>query len=127
MSAAEKIEETSKVTHIKAKKPKFETKAAFIRSFPKSTPAAEIVSKAKSAGLEVSAAYVYVLRSAANKKAMKAKGIVKTKVKSKKAPTEVKQFTFGESQLRRAIAEIGLVRTREIVKEVESLFANSRA
>jgi hypothetical protein len=45
-----------------AKKP---NKSAFIRNFPAGTPAAEIVQKAKAAGLKLSTAFVYAVRSKA--------------------------------------------------------------
>lgn len=45
-----------------AKKP---NKSAFIRNFPAGTPAAEIVTKAKAAGLKLSPAFVYAVRSKA--------------------------------------------------------------
>jgi len=45
-----------------AKKP---NKSAFIRNFPAGTSAAEIVQKAKAAGLKVSTAFVYAVRSKA--------------------------------------------------------------
>ncbi len=41
------------------------TKADFVRALPESMPAKEIVEKAKDAGLELTTAYVYVIRSQA--------------------------------------------------------------
>jgi hypothetical protein len=41
------------------------SKAAFVRSLPRSLSAKEVVAKAKAAGVKLSTAYVYVLRSKA--------------------------------------------------------------
>jgi len=48
------------------------SKAAFVRSLPRSLSAKEVVAKAKAAGVKLSTAYVYVLRSKAG--ATKGKG-----------------------------------------------------
>jgi hypothetical protein len=40
-----------------------QSKAAFVRSLPPDTPAAEVIKKAGAAGMKLSAAYVYVIRS----------------------------------------------------------------
>ena len=45
------------------------SKASFVRSFPPSTPANEIVSKAKSKGIKLDVRYVYSIRTAAKAKA----------------------------------------------------------
>jgi len=40
-----------------------QSKAAFVRSLPPNTPAAEVIKKAAASGMKLSAAYVYVIRS----------------------------------------------------------------
>ncbi|HEY1960691.1 MAG TPA: hypothetical protein VGH28_34000 [Polyangiaceae bacterium] len=45
--------------------PKKDTKASFVRGLPATMPAKEVVDKAKEAGLKLTAAYVYVIRSQA--------------------------------------------------------------
>jgi len=48
------------------------SKAAFVRGLPSTTPAAEVVKKAAAAGLKLSPAYVYVIRSKSSSKRKRA-------------------------------------------------------
>lgn len=78
-------------------------KSEFVRSLPHATPAAEVVAQAKSAGLTISAAYVYAIRAAAKKagktpktpKAAK-KAAVKTSGKAPKAAKKVAAKAAGK-------------------------------
>ena len=54
-----------------ARKPDPKSKAGFVRSFPASTPAAEIVTKAKAKGIKVDVRYVYSVRTAVRAKRKK--------------------------------------------------------
>ncbi len=47
-----------------ARKPDPKSKAGFVRSLPSSTPAAEVVSKAKAKGIKLDVRYVYSVRTA---------------------------------------------------------------
>lgn len=63
------------------------TKTAFVRQLPEDMPAKEVVDKAKAAGIELSEAYVYEIRSAA-KRAKKKPGSEKAaKAPAKRAVT----------------------------------------
>lgn len=50
------------------------TKTAFVRQLPEDMPAKEVVDKAKAAGIELSEAYVYEIRSAAKRAKKKSGG-----------------------------------------------------
>jgi len=108
-------------------KPKGEgvSKSDFIRSLPADLPAKEVVEKAAAQGIKITDKYVYVIRSAAKtaKAAKLAKAAPKTSgVKGRKAAAREGGADALEAALRKAIAGAGLVRSREILKEVESAF-----
>ena len=64
------------------RKPDPKSKAGFVRSFPPSTPAAEIVAKAKANRMKMDVRYVYSVRTAVRATAKKAKS-----APAKAAPT----------------------------------------
>lgn len=100
----------------KSTKPK-QTAKGFVLSLPPSLNAKEVVEKAKGAGVKVSEAYVYVIRSQAAKGPKAAK-------RSAKRATKRSDYvaTSEDGALRKAIARIGIDRARAILAEVETAF-----
>lgn len=91
------------------------SKSDFVRSMA-NTPAQAVVAAAKKKGLKISDRYVYAVRS-------KDKSGAK-KPTRKGAQRAVRQSSAGlDAQLRQAIAQLGLVRSREIFSEVERAFS----
>lgn len=108
----------------KTNKPKFGAKSEFVRSLDPGMSAAEVVALAEKRGMKLTAAMVYNIRSAA-----RARGTLETSLTTDKRKAGAKgaatKYRPGspESQLRAAIAQIGLSRAREILEEVEATFA----
>ncbi len=110
------------------------TKAAFVRSMPADMPAKQVVEQAAKQGVKLSENHVYAVRSAAKKPARTAtKATVKKSSPKRSAPLKspgvgtsrgTKPASL-ESQLRRAIGELGLARAREVFAEVERAFAGA--
>jgi hypothetical protein len=98
-------------------KPRFGAKTEFVRSLDRSLSAAEVVALAEKKGLRLTPAFVYNIRSAEAARSAQAR------------PTRHKAVKGAvlngspEALLRAAIAQIGLVRAREILDEVEDTFA----
>lgn len=99
--------------------PHGQSKAAFVRSLPPTTPAKEVVAKAKAVGIELDAGYVYNIRStsksSAKKKSAKAKAAASypTNGGSAKATRD----TSGTESLLKAVgAEVGLGRAIQILE-----------
>jgi hypothetical protein len=90
-----------------------------VRSLDRSLSAAEVVALAEKKGLRLTPAFVYNIRSAeASRAPVRGNGnLVRRKAK------EVVLSGSPEAQLRAAIAQIGLVRARQILDEVEQTFA----
>jgi hypothetical protein len=82
------------------------SKAEFVRSLPQGLPAKEVVDKAKEAGLKISTAYVYVIRSQARTGGKKSA--------SAAAPRASKD---AEARLVAAASEIGLTRSIELLTQ----------
>ena len=82
------------------------TKADFVRALPESMPAKEIVEKAKDAGLKLTTAYVYVIRSQAR---------TGTKKKPKSDSPSPRASTGAEARLISAAGELGLTRSIELL------------
>jgi hypothetical protein len=125
--------DTQSSTKNGASKPR--TKADFIRSQPASTTAKDVVDAAKKAGIKVTVNHVYNVRAAAKKQrgngsaraGRAANGATFARLKPGPKPG-ARSAAAGadlEGQLRRAIAQIGLQRAREIFDRVESIFADS--
>jgi hypothetical protein len=95
------------------------TKADFVRSYPKLTPA-EVVAKAKEEGIPLEVGYVYNVRTSDNraKKKGPAKAIAPKPVVAKESarPT-VAVSHHAEGVLKAVAAEIGLARAVEILTE----------
>lgn len=101
-------------------KPRFGAKTEFVRSLDRSLSAAEVVALAEKKGLRLTPAFVYNIRSAQSARSQPARG-----GRSARRPIAKEAPLSGspEAQLRAAIAQIGLVRAREILDEVEQTFA----
>jgi len=132
------VEASVGVTDMAAKKSsnknsgKFGAKADFIRSQPASMSAKDVVEAAKRAGLKVTVNHVYNIRAAGKKDG----GFPPSRsvgAPSASQPTPSRRgrgpassagtpSSALETQLRRAIAEVGLQRAREIFDSVESIF-----
>jgi hypothetical protein len=84
------------------------SKAAFVRGLPSSTPAKEVVSKAKAAGMKLTESYVYNVRGAAKKKGGAG---------PKAAPTSQSSSSSVESLLRAVGSELGLARAIAVLQE----------
>ncbi len=102
-------------------KPRFGAKTEFVRSLDRSLSAAEVVALAEKKGLWLTPAFVYNIRSAeAARSAQPRAGARSSRQKAVKAGLP---SGSPEALLRAAIAQIGLVRAREILDEVEDTFA----
>jgi len=102
------------------------SKSELIRKLPPDLSAREVVAKAAAQGIEMTDKYVYVIRSAAKaRKSKAAKSTPKSKasVATRKAIVSQPGDDKLQALLRQAIADCGLVRSREILAEVESAFA----
>lgn len=85
------------------------SKAEFVRSLPEAMPAKQVVEKAKEAGLKVSTAYVYVIRSQARTGPKKAS--------SDGAPRAPRASKDAEARLIAAASEIGLTRSIQLLTQ----------
>lgn len=94
---------------------KFGAKSDFVRSLDREIPAAEVVALAQKRGIKLTTGFVYNIRSS---QGGKAGGRAQLRRRQSDAKTQ-----GAESMLRTAIAQIGLVRAREILDEVEATFA----
>ncbi len=102
-----------------AKKSRKTSKAAFVRSFPSSTPAKEVVAKAKAAGIALSDAYVYNVR--ATSKTKKSGGGGARGPRRGPAPTVHVTGGRGAEDLLRAVAsELGLARAIGVLQAEHS-------
>lgn len=91
---------------------RFGAKSEFVRSLDRGIPAAEVVELAAARGMKVSPGFVYNVRSTADAK-RRARGESKPK----------RSAGRHEEVLRRAIAQLGIRRARQIMDEVEATFA----
>ena len=100
-------------------KPRFGAKSEFVRSLDRSLSAAQVVALAEKKGLRLTPAFVYNIRSAEASR-VPARGNGRPSRRSSKDDV---LSGSPEAQLRAAIAQIGLVRARQILDEVEQTFA----
>jgi hypothetical protein len=84
------------------------SKAEFVRGLTEALPAKEVVEKAKEAGLKLTTAYVYVIRSQARTGSKKSNGA---------APTRRPASKDAEARLIAAASEIGLTRSIELLTQ----------
>ena len=80
------------------------SKAEFVRGLPPNMPAKQVVEKAKEAGLKLTTAYVYVIRSQA-----------RTGGKKTSAGAAPRASKDAEAKLIAAASEIGLSRSIEVL------------
>jgi hypothetical protein len=85
------------------------SKAAFVRSLPATIPAKAVVAQAKAAGLNLSAAYVYIVRAAAKEN----RGSTRA---GRSIPRPITTSSSAESLLRALGAELGLGRAIEVLE-----------
>jgi hypothetical protein len=91
------------------------SKAAFVRSLPSSTPAKEVVAKAKSQGITLTDAYVYNVR--ATSKAGKGKSTKRKATGGGRSLTVKVGGARGAEDLLRAVAaELGLARAIAVLE-----------
>jgi hypothetical protein len=88
------------------------SKAAFVRGLPASTPAKEVVAKAKTLGLSLSVNYVYNIRGAAKTAAKNRRTTARAGVA---VPRPISGSPAAESLLKALAAEIGLGRAIEVL------------
>lgn len=93
------------------------SKSAFVRSLPKGTSAKDAVAKAKAAGIDLSEAYFYAIRSSDR---------VSAKKKAKAAPAKIVRATAPaaggaslETNFRKLVLDLGLARAKSLIEEVE--------
>jgi hypothetical protein len=94
------------------------SKTAFVLGLPADMPAKDVVVEATKKGIKLTDRYVYVIRSNAN---ANARGGWKSRV-TKRGRGRRGSSAGVEAELRRAIAELGLARAREVLAQVESAF-----
>jgi hypothetical protein len=88
------------------------SKASFVRSLPASTPAKEVVAKAKALGMTLSVNYVYNIRGAAKTASKNRRAAART---GASVPRPVVSASSAESLLKALAAELGLGRALEIL------------
>src|SRR3954470_16963106 len=101
------------------KGPKKKSKASFVCELPSTTPAKEVVAKAKAAGISLTEGYVYNVRATSKSaKSPKTNGVAASAPRASKAvaaPTaRTKRGSSVEDLLRAVAAELGLARAIEI-------------
>jgi hypothetical protein len=87
---------------------KKQSKAAFVRSLPTTTPAKDVVAKAKAAGLSLSEPYVYNVRATSKRASGKSSG------GARRGRPSVHQSA--ENLLRAVAANIGLAQSLQILQ-----------
>ena len=95
------------------------TKAAFVRSLPATMSAADVVAEAQRAGIKISPAHVYVIRSNANKSGKKPNG--RTRRTSGRVPVAsgTKRSEAGlEQQLEALIMDLGFARAEQLLGSI---------
>ena len=85
------------------------TKRGFVLTMPLDLPAKDIVQKAKDAGMKLTEAYVYSVRSLARKTS-------ESGAPSAKGPSEV--------EFRRLTLELGLGKAKELLRQTEQKIAD---
>lgn len=88
-------------------------KSAWIRSQPATTPAKDVVAKAKAEGITLSIAQVYTARSTAKKKGPTAKG------GRKRGPTAASSLKADDLEFKRLVLSIGLARAESYLASLK--------
>lgn len=99
------------------------SKSAYVRGLPREVSAKEVVEKAKAAGIQLSVAQVYNIRSTSKGTKKMKRAAVAASTEPQRIRRSVDIHADPESRLRRLVAEVGLVRSREILAEVGAAFA----
>ena len=94
---------------------KHTTKAAFVRSLPATMSAAEVVAEAQKAGIKISAAHVYVIRSNANKSIKRENGRSR---RTSGRPTAAAPRSGLEQQLEALIMDLGFARAEQLLGSI---------
>jgi hypothetical protein len=96
---------------------KANSKAAFVRRLPVSTPAKEVVKQAKANGIKIGVSYVYNIRGAAKMAAKRKRAATKSPVPSSATNGGSWELSrHAENLLRAVAAEIGLGRAIEVLQ-----------
>lgn len=93
-------------------------KSEFVRSMGPEMRASDVVEAAKKKGIKLTDRYVYVIRSADKAKARK-KGLPVVGGRRGRRTSS----GGSEAEMRRAIAELGLSASRQILRDVEAAFS----
>ncbi len=102
-----------------AKKDGKQSKAAFVRSLPSTLSAAEVVEKAKAAGIPLEVGYVYNIRSTskgAGERSGSRKGTVGRRARSASGQASTSDASSTEALLKAVGAELGLARAIQILE-----------
>ena len=94
---------------------KHTTKAAFVRSLPATMSAAEVVAEAHKAGIKISPAHVYVIRSNANKSIKRENGRSR---RTSGRPTAAAPRAGLEQQLEALIMDLGFARAEQLLGSI---------
>jgi hypothetical protein len=130
----ERVQEQAKANTM-PRNPGRVSKAAFVRGLPSAMPVAEVVSRAKKAGLEITANHVSAIRSEerSQKATAAKKGLAKKRAAasapvaaSPRAPAKPAERTSPrpsglEAQLLQLMLDVGLRRTKELVARLEEI------
>jgi hypothetical protein len=100
----------------KSKKVPGMSKAAFVRSLAATTPAKEVVSKAKARGMRLTESYVYNVRGAAKAARRKRAGSLRSAVAPRATVVTGTHRLHSEDLLRAVGAELGLTRAIELLQ-----------
>jgi len=103
----------------KAAAPKKQTKTAYVLSLPRTLSAKEVVAKGKAAGISLSDAHVYAIRSDAKKRKAKAAGKVTRATPKKTAHATHNTHGVGQGDievLRNLAAKIGVPRVLAVLE-----------
>jgi hypothetical protein len=92
------------------------SKAAFVRSLAASTPAKEVVAKAKERGMALTESYVYNVRGAAKAAKRKRTGSLRSAVVPRPVAVAAKSGLSTEDLLRAVGADLGLTRAIEVLQ-----------
>jgi len=92
------------------------SKAAFVRSLAASTPAKEVVAKAKERGMTLTESYVYNVRGAAKAARRRRAGSLRSALVPRPVASAGKSRLSTEELLRALGAELGLARAIELLQ-----------
>ena len=94
------------------------TKAAFVRSLPATMSAADVVAEAQRAGIKISPAHVYVIRSNANKSNKKTNGRGRGASGRVRIASSAGKKDGLEQQLEALIMDLGFARAEQLLGSI---------